>query len=60
MDTAKGIEDRFTKEWGRKAFVIPHRISGNRYVYAVSDHNGNYLSLDARWFGGRQVFTVRK
>ena len=54
--TQKQVVERMTAAWGRQAVVVPSRICGNRTVYAVTDHNGNWWPLETSWSGGRQVF----
>ena len=54
--TLEQVVERMTAEWGRQAVVVPSRICGNRTVYAVTDHNGNWWPLETSRSGGRQVF----
>ena len=37
--TIKQVKATMTAAWGRQAFVIPYRLTGNRYSYAVTDHH---------------------
>ena len=41
---------------GRRAIVVPYRICGNRYCFAVTDHGEHWIPLDSSWVDGRQVF----
>lgn len=52
----KEVEAKLTAAWGNQAFVVPYRISGNRTVYAATDHGDHYLPLKTSWNGGGQVF----
>ena len=54
--TMKEVQTRMSASWGRKAVVIPYRICGNRYRFAVTDHGEHWIPLDASWVGGCQVF----
>ena len=46
--------------WG-KAVLVPYRICGNRTTYAITDHNGHWVSLVHGWDGkGQMVFEERK
>ena len=54
--TLKQAQQRMTQVWGKRAIVVPYRISGNRYVYAVTDHGEHWLPLESSWSQGRQVF----
>jgi hypothetical protein len=56
--TIHQVEATMTAAWGRQAFVIPYRLAGNRYSYAVSDHQEHWLPLLASWAGGHQVFEL--
>jgi hypothetical protein len=47
-----------TQAWGTEAIVVPSRISGNRYVYAITDHGENWMPLESSWVQGRQVFEL--
>jgi hypothetical protein len=50
-------EARYSAAWGTPATVVPYRISGNRYVYAVTDHNGHWVPLHRTWIGGDMVLS---
>jgi hypothetical protein len=52
------VEARMTRAWGKKAFVISHRLAGNHYGYVVTDHSEHWLPLLTSWVGGggRQLF----
>jgi hypothetical protein len=56
--TIEQVEARMTTAWGKKAFVISHRLAGNRYGYVVTDHSEHWLPLLTSWVGGggRQLF----
>jgi hypothetical protein len=56
--TIHQVEATMTAAWGRQAFVIPYRLAGNRYSYAVSDHQERWLPLLTSWVGGPQVFEL--
>ena len=56
--TIKQVETRMKEAWGRNAVVVPQRISGNRYRYAVTDHDWPWLPLFASWEGGIRVFEL--
>ena len=56
--TIKQAQQRMTQVWGTRATVVPSRISGNRYVYAVTDHGEHWLPLESSWLQGRQVFEL--
>ena len=56
--TLKQAKERMTQVWGTEAFLVPSRISGNRYVYAITDHGENWLPLDSSWSQGDQVFAL--
>jgi hypothetical protein len=50
------VEARLTAAWGKQATVVVDRIAGNRYRYAVTDHDGHWLPLETSWAGCQQVF----
>jgi hypothetical protein len=50
-------ESRYSAAWGTAAHVVPYRISGNRYVYAVTDHDGHWVPLHRTWIGGSLVLS---
>ena len=56
--TLQQAKQRMTRVWGKSAFVVPYRISGNRYVYAVTDHGEHWLPLVSSWSQGHQVFAL--
>ena len=53
--TREQVEARITLAWGKQAYTVANRLAGNRYVYAVTDHNGHWMPLASSWDGGRQV-----
>ena len=53
--TMKEVQSKMSAAWGRRAVVIPYRIAGNKYCYAVSDHVDHWIALDSSWVDGRQV-----
>jgi hypothetical protein len=50
------VAARMAADWNGRAVVVPYRISGNRYVYSVTDHGEHWMPLDTSWVGGHQVF----
>jgi hypothetical protein len=54
--TIKQVEATMTAAWGREAIVVPYRLAGNLYSYAVTDHQEHWLLLLTSWAGGHQVF----
>jgi hypothetical protein len=54
--TIEQVEARMTAAWEAKAFLVPYRISGNRYTYTVTDHGEHWLPLETDWIQGQQVF----
>ena len=49
-----------TAAWGAQAFLVPYRIWGNRYTYAVTDHGEHWLPLKTDWIQGQQVFEPKE
>jgi len=47
---------KMSEAWNSRAVLVPYRISGNRYIYAVTDHGEHWVPLDTSWVHGRQVF----
>jgi hypothetical protein len=58
--TIEQVEARMTAAWGAQAFLVPYRICGNRYVYAVTDHGEHWLPLETDWIQGQQVFMPKE
>ena len=58
--TLEQVESKMAQVWGNPVDVVPYRICGNRYSYAVTDHGDQWMSLDTSWEGGRQVFEPSK
>jgi hypothetical protein len=54
--TGQEVEARLTAAWGKQAFVVPYRLTGNRYHYLVTDHSEHWLPLRTSWGPGGQVF----
>jgi len=54
--TMDEVVAKMSAAWESRAAVVPSRISGNRYVYAVTDHGEHWVPLDTSWVHGRQVF----
>lgn len=53
--TRDQVEARMSKAWGQPAYTVPYRIAGNRYEWAVTDHDAHWMPLASSWEGGRQV-----
>ena len=58
--TIEQVEARMTAAWGAQAFLVPYRIWGNRYTYAVTDHGEHWLPLKTDWIQGQQVFEPKE
>jgi hypothetical protein len=54
--TTDQVEAKMTAAWGRQAFVVAHRICGNRLSYVATDHQDHWLPLLRTWENGRAVF----
>ena len=54
--TMDEVVAKMSAAWESRAVVVPSRISGNRYLYADTDHREHWMPLDTSWVRGRQVF----
>jgi hypothetical protein len=49
--TIDEVVAKMSEVWRRRAVVVPYRISGNRYIYALTDHGEHWMQLQTSWFG---------
>lgn len=54
--TLEQVEAKLAQVWGQVVYVVPHRISGNRYRYLATEHGDHWLPPKTSWAGRRQVF----
>lgn len=54
--TIEQVEATLAAVWGKQVFIVPYRLAGNRYSYAVTDHGKGWLPLLTSWVDGHQVF----